>query len=174
MASKQKLTRLLLQSRTVALQVTALARHLLLARLKPIKATRVNSSSYISEWRKGGFRYLKLKEILPDFLAPSPMRAFFLGVRGLGGKSRLINPFTPFQREYVIAATTEEVVVIRVKRPGVFRAAIDRVVFRGSPDEGDLRWEGSRLSIAGKSYQPISFHKGDAEDLAGPFAPKPK
>ncbi|HET7510326.1 MAG TPA: hypothetical protein VFJ65_08780 [Solirubrobacterales bacterium] len=119
----------------------------------------------ISEWQKGGLRYLKLKNIIPDFLAPAQVTTFFVGVRGVGGKSRLINPFTPFQREYVIAAIDGEVVVIRLKLPGVFRAAIDSVIFRGSPGEGNLQWDGSRLRISGVSYQPISFHEEDAARL---------
>jgi hypothetical protein len=119
----------------------------------------------ISDWQKGGMRYAKLTKIVPEFLAPEQVQAFFVGVKG-GGRFRLINPFSPLQREYVIAATTEYLVVLRLRRPGVFRASVADVVYRVKSKEADLQWENGELTVGNVSYRPISFHGEDAEEVA--------
>lgn len=125
----------------------------------------------ISEWEKGGLRYAKLKKLVPEFMAPSRVEVFFVGVKGRRRISRLLNPLSPFQREYVIAATVEGLVVLRLRRPGVFRASISGIVCREEKDAVRVRWEGGLLTVGGSSYSPISFHERDAEQLASLFAP---
>lgn len=124
------------------------------------------SESMVSEWQKGGLRYQKLKEVIPDFLAPTQVQAFFVAVRSHGGPFRLINPFTPLQREFVIAATPEGVVVLKLRRPGVFRASIAGIVHRASTDEADATWSEGWFVVGGTRYQPIAFHREDAEQVA--------
>lgn len=116
-----------------------------------------------SDWQKGGIRYAKLKKIVPDYLAPEVVQAFFVAVRG-AGKGRLFNPFTPFVREFVIAVTPDGIRVLQLKLPGVFRASIKHQVFEGTG--GVVSWNGERMVIDGTSYRPISFHAEDAEKVA--------
>jgi hypothetical protein len=116
-----------------------------------------------SDWQKGGIRYAKLKEVVPAYLAPEEVQAFFVAVRR-GGKGRLFNPFTPFEREFVIAATPDGVRVLKLKLPGVFRASVKSMVFQG--DGEVVSWDDERLTVAGASYRPISFHAEDAEEVA--------
>lgn len=120
-----------------------------------------------TDWQKGGLRYLKLKEIVPDFLAPAEVRGFFVAVRRHGGMFRLLNPFSPLQREYVIAATTEGAIVLRLRRPGVFRASIAQAVYRAPAEEATVGWREGRILIGGVEYEPIAFHQEDAERVAG-------
>lgn len=124
------------------------------------------SGSQPSEWQKGGIRYAKLKEIVPEYLAPAEVQAFFVGVKGRGGAIRLINPLSPLQREYVIATTTEGLVVLRLRRPGVFRASIKGTVLSKSKSDADVAWSDGRLVVDGETYQPIAFHREDAERVA--------
>ena len=70
------------------------------------------SDSVVSDWQRGGVRYLKLKEIVPEALKPAQVQGFFVAVRSHGGLLRLINPLTILQREYVIAATDKGVAVL--------------------------------------------------------------
>jgi len=118
-----------------------------------------------NDWQKGGLRYAKLKQIIPSFTSPADTEVFFVGVRRKGGAFRLINPFSPLQREYAIAATPDEVLVLRLKRPGVFRAAIKNLEYRDRLDTADLRWKDGRLYVADVAYQPIAFHDEDAKAL---------
>lgn len=127
------------------------------------------SESAISDWQRGGIRYLKLKEIVPEFLKPAEVQAFFIAVRSHGGIFRLINPFTPMQREYVIAATDDGVVVLQLRRPGVFRASIAGVVYRASADEATAKWQDGKFAVGGVAYHPIAFHHEDAERVAELF-----
>lgn len=123
------------------------------------------TNSAISEWQKGGVRYAKLKQIVPTYLAPASLRIFFVAVRHHGGTTRLLNPFTPLQREYVVAATDHGISVLWLKRPGVFRASIGGVEYAGSAQEANVHWQGDSLMVGGISYEPIAFHKEDAEAL---------
>jgi hypothetical protein len=123
------------------------------------------SESAISDWQRGGVRYLKLKEIVPEFLKPSPVQKFFVAVRGHGGLFRLINPLSPLQREYVIALTDDELVVLRLRRPGVFRASIARVDYRTSLDEAAVEWRDGIFAVGHVAYHPIAFHNEDAEEV---------
>jgi len=116
-----------------------------------------------SDWQKGGIRYAQLKEVVPDHLSPEEIQAFFVAVRG-SGKGRLFNPFTPFEREFVIAATPDGVRVLKLKLPGVFRASVKSTVFQGGGEA--VSWDGERLTVAGAPYRPISFHTEDAEEVA--------
>lgn len=119
-----------------------------------------------SVWEKGGLRYQKLKKLVPAFLAPADVEAFFVGVRGRGGMPRLANPFTPLQREYVIAATSDGVVVLRLRLPGVFRASIAGVAHWAPRDGANVQWQDGQLIVDGDSYGPIAFHEEDAERVA--------
>lgn len=118
-----------------------------------------------SDWQKGGVRYAKLKVVVPEYLAPAEVLAFFVAVRR-GSSLRLINPFSPLQREYVIAATTTGVSVLRLRRPGVFRASIGETVAAGVVAPENVAWKDGRMTICGVAYQPISFHGPDAEAVA--------
>jgi hypothetical protein len=124
------------------------------------------STERISEWQKGGVRYAKLKRIVPKYLGPRAVDAFFVGVKSGGGRSRLSNPLTPFQCEYVLVASSGKLVVLALRRPGVFRASIKGVVFDGSPEDAELQWRDGTLFIEGMPYEPISFHEEDAQKVA--------
>lgn len=84
----------------------------------------------ISDWQKGGLRYAKLKRVVPEFLAPVRLDAFFVAVRSRGGRFRLFNPFTPLQREYVIAATNENAIVLSCGGRACSERALPASVFR--------------------------------------------
>jgi hypothetical protein len=118
-----------------------------------------------SDWSKGGLRYSKLKAIVPEYLAPEPVEAFIVAVAGRRRLPRLLNPFSPFQREYVIASTPGKVVVLRLKRPGVFRAAIDKISYETQRESAAIRWDAGKVVLAGTDYWPISFHGEDAKEL---------
>lgn len=118
-----------------------------------------------SDWLKGGLRYAKLKGSVPEYLAPEPVEAFFVAVAGRGRLPRLLNPLSPFQREYVIATTSGKVVVLRLKRPGVFRATIDKVSYETRREGASIEWDAGKVVLAGTEYWPISFHGDDAKEL---------
>jgi len=119
----------------------------------------------VSDWQKGGRRYAKLTTVVPEFLAPDTVRRFFVAVRGGGGFFRVFNPFTPLQREYVVAVTNQKVVVLWLRRPGVFRASIGGVVYETPVSDADVLWHDGTLTVAGVDYEPIAFHQEDAEVL---------
>lgn len=121
--------------------------------------------SAVSEWQKGGLRYAKLKEIVPAYLAPAEVLAFFVGVRSAGGAFRLINPFTPLQREYVLAATTNGLAILSLRRPGVFRASIAETVYKVQQPSA-ITWEDGKVLVDGAfAYMPIAFHQEDAKQV---------
>lgn len=125
----------------------------------------------VSEWQKGGLRYAKLKEIVPAYLAPAEVLAFFVGVRSAGGTFRLINPFTPLQQEFVLAATTDGLSILRLRRPGVFRASIRDVSYNRRPPI-DITWEDGKVVVDGEStYAPIAFHHEDAKRVVAILSP---
>jgi len=117
-----------------------------------------------SDWQTGGLRYAKLKEVIPAYLAPAEVLAFFVAVKGAGGRLRLVNPFTPLQREYVLAATTNGLTILRLRRPGVFRASIRDSIYE-SREPADVRWTDGRVSVDGEMYAPIAFHSEAAEQV---------
>ncbi len=120
----------------------------------------------VSDWQKGGLRYSKLQEIVPEFLEPARVHAFFVAVRSHGRRFRLVNPFTPLQREYVIAATDDGVVVLRLRKPGVFRASIAGVLYQASVAEAGVEWRDGGFVVGGTQNQPITFDSQDAERVA--------
>lgn len=119
----------------------------------------------VSEWQKGGIRYAKLKRIVPEFLAPDPLRVFIVAVRRRGGLFRLFNPLNFLQREYVVAATDTKIVVLWLRRPGVFRASIGGIAYEGSSRQTNVGWRAGKLTVNDISYEPIAFHRQDAEEL---------
>lgn len=123
------------------------------------------ASTAVSDWQKGGLRYAKLKEIVPEYLSPAEVLAFFVAVTSAGGSTRLVNPLSPLQREYVLAATTRGLVILRLRRPGVFRASIRDTIYEGH-DPSAVRWDGSKFVVDGRPYVPIAFHREDAERVA--------
>lgn len=131
----------------------------------PRRARRIltMASSAVSEWQKGGLRYAKLKEIVPSYLAPADVLSFFVAVSSAGERLRLINPFTPLQREYVLAATTDGLAILALRRPGVFRASIRDTRFE-APRPVDINWEDGKVVVEGQPpYVPIAFHREDAQ-----------
>lgn len=123
------------------------------------------TESATSDWLKGGLRYAKLKDVVPDYLAPDLVEAFFVAVAGRGRLPRLLNPFSPLQREYVIAITAEKVFVLRLKLPGVFRASIDKTFYETRRENTAITWDNGRVVIGDTGYWPISFHGDDAKEL---------
>ena len=119
-----------------------------------------------SDWQRGGIRYAKLKEVVPEFLAPGSVHGFIVAVRQGGGRLRLFNPLSPLQREFVVAVTDQGVVVLWLRRPGVFRPSIGGIVYKASKQEAEVRWSDGKLVVAKVAYQPIAFHSDDAEALA--------
>jgi len=122
-------------------------------------------SAAITDWQKGGVRYAKLKRIVPEFLEPATVHAFFVGVRN-GGRFRLLNPFSPLQREFVVAVTDDEVVILSLRRPGVFRASIAGVIYRSKLEDSNVAWNNGSCDVDGVNYRPISYHDDDARHLA--------
>jgi hypothetical protein len=117
------------------------------------------------EWLKGGLRQKLLRQRVPAYLEPASVQAFFIGVRKRGGRKRLINPFSIFDREYVIAATNRGISVLRLKRPGVFNAQIAGVEYEAPVASADVKWHGDEMIVGGQSYRPVSFHASDAEQV---------
>ncbi len=68
--------------------------------------------------------------------------------------------------EFVVAATEEKLVVLRLKRPAIIRAAIDGPVSEVSLSEPTIDWNGESLEIVGERFFPIPFHWEDAEEVA--------
>ena len=126
-------------------------------------ASSVTSTDRVSDWQKGGVRNAKLKRIVPEYLSPRDVDAFFVAVNSGGGRARLVNPFTPFQREYAVVASSGRLVILALRRPGVFRASIRGIVFDGSPNDGSLQWQEGTLFVNKMPYEPISFHEEDAQ-----------
>jgi hypothetical protein len=124
----------------------------------------------VSDWQKGGLRYAKLKEIIPAYLAPVKVLAFFVAVRSAGGPLRLANPFSPLQREYVLVATTNGLAILSLRRPGVFRASIQETIYECHPPI-EIGWEKGKVVVAGQPpYAPIAFHREDAEQVVAILA----
>lgn len=94
------------------------------------------------------------------------MDAFFVAVNSGGGRAMLVNPFTPFKREYVVVASSGRLVILALRRPGVFSASIKGIVFDGSPQEGDVQWREGTLFVSRVPYEPIAFHEEDAGAVA--------
>jgi len=125
------------------------------------------SDDAITDWQKGGVRYAKLRRIVLSFLAPERVDQFFIAVKGRGGAALLFDPFVTLKREYVVVLAGDEVVVLRLKRPGVFRAAVAGVESRVSRAQVDAKWRDGKLFLDGVGYHPIAFHHEDAEEVAG-------
>lgn len=125
----------------------------------------MRNSGTVTDWQKGGLRYAKLKRVVPEFLAPAPVRSFFVGVRS-GRRFRLLNPFSPLRREYVLAVTDDEVVILRLRRPGVFRASIAGIAYRANLDQASVAWNNGRCVVNRVDYHPITYHSEDAKQLA--------
>jgi len=119
-----------------------------------------------SEWLKGGLRYAKLKEAVREHLTPETVETFFVGRRKREGFGGLFNPFSPLRREYVIAVTDEKVFVLKLKLPGVFRAAVASVSHETLRRDAKAAWQKDRLVLDGGEYWPIAFHDEDAEEVA--------
>lgn len=120
----------------------------------------------MDDWLKGGTRYRKLKERVSDYLAPSRVQAFFVGIQRHSGRFQLFNPLVIFRPEYVIAVTTDKVLVLRLRRPAVYRASIAEIEHEEPRDIANVAWSGRDLIVGGANYRPIPFHRGDAEDVA--------
>lgn len=129
------------------------------------------SDSTLSDWKKGGLRYAKLQELVPAFLSPAHVHVFFVAVRSRGGRVRLLNPFTPLQREYVIAATSDGIAVLKLRRPGVFRASIAGLVYQAPAEHADIEWRDGSFTVGETTYQPIAFHREDAERVVQNLSP---
>lgn len=121
-------------------------------------------SGTTTDWQKGALRYAKLKRVVPEFLAPAPVRSFFVSVRS-NGRFRLLNPLSPLQREFVVAVTDDEVVILTLRRPGVFRASIAGVAYRSKLAQANVGWRDGKCDVDGVNYRPISYHDEDARNL---------
>lgn len=105
--------------------------------------------------------------IVPEYLEPASLLSFCAVVRRRGRPFRLVDPLTPLQREYVVAATDKGVTVLWLRRPGVFRANVGGILYEGQFDRADVSWtDDDKLSIAGVAFEPIAFHRQDAEEVA--------
>jgi hypothetical protein len=118
-----------------------------------------------NEWLKGGLRYAKLSQIVRERCAPEPVDAFFVATRNRR-RLDLFNPFSPLRREYVVGVTNEKVFVLKLKRPGVFRAAIAKVIYEKPRRDARARWQRDRFILNEEVYWPIAFHGEDAEQVA--------
>jgi hypothetical protein len=123
---------------------------------------RLEEMSY-EDWERGGLRYLRLKERLPSYLAPRPVRAFFVACRGRG---RLSTFSHLFRREYVIAATDDGVIVVRMRRPAIVSARFTGLVAELRSDDPRVGWDDEAFIICGRDYRPIQHHEEAADDVA--------
>lgn len=121
--------------------------------------------SGFEEWKKGGFRYRRLRRRLEDFFSPAQLNGFCIALRERSAARRLFNLFVPFEREYVFAATGNGVFVLRLRRPGVFSSKILGKAYDKPFDYSEIGWRDGTLIVDGDSYRPIAFHKEDAERL---------
>ncbi|HEU5104990.1 MAG TPA: hypothetical protein VFU11_04040 [Solirubrobacterales bacterium] len=119
-----------------------------------------------SDWQKGGLRYTRLRENLFKQLAPEELKGFFIARRGRTRASGLFNPFLMLRREYVVVVTAKKLLILVLKRPGIFRASVATVEADASLEAVASRWCGGHLVVDGRPYWPISFHREDAEEVA--------
>lgn len=120
----------------------------------------------LEEWKKGGFRYKRLRRRLEDFFSPAQLDGFCVALRERSAARRLFNLFVPFEREYVFTATDDGVFVLRLRRPGVFSSKILDQAYDEPFDYSAVGWHEGALVVDGERYRPIAFHKEDAERLA--------
>jgi hypothetical protein len=123
---------------------------------------RVRGMSY-DDWEKGARRYLALKEAVPRYVAPREVMAFFVACRGRGRLSTL-SPV--FRREYVIAATDDGLVVLRMHRPAIVRSTFTGIVSELRADDPALSWDAEAFVVDGRDYRPIQHHERDADQVA--------
>jgi hypothetical protein len=119
-------------------------------------------------WKRGGIRQVALLKAVPDHLAPANVAGFFVATKVRRSfPAGSANPITYLRREYVVAFTDLEVVVIRLKRPPIFRAAIAGTEKTYDRQSVDIEKDGAGLRIDGDTYFPIPFHADEAERLVG-------
>jgi len=115
-------------------------------------------------WKTGGVRQVGLESAVPAFLAPSRLDAFFVATE----KRRVfpvssLNPFVLFRREYVVAVTDSSLVVLRLKLPAIFRAAVAGIEEEHGRESLRYDWDGRKFQVDGNDYFPIPFHQEYAE-----------
>jgi hypothetical protein len=86
-----------------------------------------------------------------------PRTAFRTAARGILGFGT---------QEYVIAATDEHLHVLRLRRPGLVSSRLDGVEESFRRPASGLEWDGKQLTVGGKVYAPIPFHRSDAGRVA--------
>lgn len=114
-------------------------------------------------WKKGGVRQSALEAVVPAYLSPRSVTAFFVATRKLRRFPwSSLNPLVTFRKEFVLAATNHTLAVLRLKRPAIFRAAIADVEAEVDLADPSIKWDGKRIAVADENYFPIPFHDEDA------------
>jgi hypothetical protein len=114
-------------------------------------------------WKRGGVRQHNLEARVPSYIAPLQLEGFFVAT-----KVRRIFPLTEFilfallWREYLVAVTDSNMVILRLKLPAIFRGDIAGVEQICAPHSISVGWNGKRLQVDEDNYFPIPFHKKDA------------
>lgn len=117
----------------------------------------------LQEWFKGGIRYQRLKKNVDQLLEEDHVEALFLGLQGRAGILFALNPLSVVRREYVVALTSKDVVVLRVNRPAVFGSKLQGVLCRTS--RSAVRIKGKQVLVGEELFTPLPFHWADAEEL---------
>ena len=82
-----------------------------------------------------------------------------------------LNPLVVRQREFVLVAVNNKLVILALKRPAIFRAAIAGIESETPLATSTTEWTGENFRVDGERYFPIPFHSKDAEELASRCQP---
>jgi hypothetical protein len=123
-------------------------------------------------WKKGGVRQATLEAVVPTYLSPKEVVGFFVATRRPRSFPRSsFNPLAMLRREFVLAVAGDNLSVLSLKRPAIFRASIANVETEVPLATADIDWDGKRLRVNDKSYFPIPFHGEEAAQLAARWQP---
>lgn len=113
---------------------------------------------------KSGSRAVKLRANLRDALLDDPLDGFCICFRG--GLTRLFiyNPLTIMRREYLFAASRDQVYVYRIEWPPIFGANIGKLEKKVSRQE--LHWTGDQLTLNAEFFTPLPSYRWDAGYIA--------
>lgn len=64
-----------------------------------------------------------------------------------------------------MAATDDEVVILTLRRPGVFRASIAGIAYKAKLGQAKVEWDNGKCVVDDVGYWPITYHCEDAKHL---------
>ena len=130
-----------------------------------MKPVDFDGMSHGEVWSKGGIRYLRVRSNLDAALKRRPLDNFCICRRGRISPLAPLSPFNMLHREYAFALSGDEVIVYRLRRPGVVGSRLGEVEFRTTP--ASLSWDGKALQHGEQKFTPVTNHAEAAEEIAG-------